>query len=139
MGTVAQTPSEASAFLARLGPQARVLANLERPQLALELAVAREALGRERAVGDRAEGALERLFVGPELELPHAGRVDQKRPGRKRDELAMGRRVAPAAVGADLGREKQLAPGEAVDERGLADTGRSEQRDRPAGDKMRLE
>src|SRR5207249_812051 len=117
--TLAHPPLATAHVFAGLGLEPRVLADLERPYLPLELAVAREALGRKRAVckrglhrtaglvlvravrepafarelGDLGEGAVEHLFVRPELELTHPGRVDQKRAGWKGNELPMGRRV----------------------------------------------
>src|SRR6185437_9714925 len=114
-------PAPAPALLRR---EARVLSDRERAQLALELAVALEPLARQPAVGERrsdrtarlalvaavreaaargqlgdvGERLVERLLAGPELELAHPRRVEQDRAARERDELAVGRRVAAAAV-----------------------------------------
>ena len=110
----------------RAAPQ-RILADLERAQLGLQLQVAREALrleprrapgvastaqpgslpwpqsvkrhsARERVTSSNA--AATHAVVGPELELAQARRVDQQRAARQLDELAVRGGVAPALVGA---------------------------------------
>src|SRR5215831_645672 len=131
-----------------LSPQPVVPAHLERTELALELPVARPALGRERAVQqrltDRAAGLAAVRAVGeptarrdrldvpecllevavPETKLADAGRVEHDAAVGKHDELTPGRRV-PAVVilGPHLLRREQLGPGERVDECRLADAG----------------
>src|SRR5918992_4087058 len=134
-------PLEDAALALLLGPQAAVLADLQHAQLALELAVAAPALAVERAGGERVpdraprlalvravgettlggelgdlrERGVERLAVGPELQLAHPGRVQEKpAAARQYDELAVRGRVATALVAlSHLARGQQLATGEA--------------------------
>ena len=66
----------------------------------------------------------------PELKLAQAGRVDEDRAAGKDEQLAVTRDVPAAAVAPQVARPHQLAPGERVDERRLADARRAEQRER---------
>src|ERR671923_995259 len=136
------------------GPRPPVLLQFERTELALQLLVAAVAIRIERAVRERAldgaaglalvaavaeatmleerfdvaERRAEPFFGIPELELPHARRVEHEPTTRERDQLARRRRVPPAPVTPQVaGRERLLAE-QLVDERRLADARRAEQR-----------
>src|SRR5262249_53706926 len=124
----------------RLALRALVESSLEVLELALELAKAFPPLRGQRAVGDRGpdraagravvgavreaalclelddvlERLLEALLGFPELELPHAGRVDDQPSLGQQHELTPGRRMAAATVVADLARVEELLAGERV-------------------------
>src|SRR4051812_6327737 len=134
-----------------------VLADVDLPQLALELAVALQALrrqlaapgrGLDRAAGlplvpavgeaaalgqllDLGEGRLDPLVPLPELDLPHSGGIDEQPAGGGAEELAVGGGVPAAVVPlADLACTLDLAPEQAVDQGRLADARGAEQPDR---------
>src|SRR5262245_51254707 len=100
-------------------------------------AVREPALRRE--LGDLGERGVEHGLVGPELELPHPGRVEQKRTARQRDELPVRGRMSAASLLTRLRSLEDLGSRKPVDQRGLADTGRAEQCDRAPASEIRLE
>src|SRR5258708_948853 len=117
-------PREPPPFLPHLAPSPCVLLQLEMLELAQELLPAVEAPDVERAVGERrtkgAAGLLTVRAVGeatlrcqllevgkrrvdslariPELQLTHARRIEHEPGTGEEDELAVRRRVPPAAV-----------------------------------------
>src|SRR6188508_2250909 len=129
--------------LERLRPA--VAPALQPGELALELAVALQALGGERSRADgsahrasrlglvgavvEAAGRCQRGYVlerlsdstvrlAPELELAQSRRVDHEAAARDDDQLPMGGRVPPAAVALpDLPRLQLLSAEHAVDQR----------------------
>src|SRR3954454_17351854 len=152
-------------LLSRVGAKPGVFPHLERPELPLELEVALEALLGKGSCFDRlpnraagfvqmaavreatlrsvarhvCEARIEDAFVGPELQLAHSGRVEEQRAPRERDKLAVrGRVPAATAFARRRGGEKLLAR-QAVDQRRLAHTGGSEQRDGLSAAEIRLE
>src|SRR3954469_19917916 len=145
--------------------QARILPDVEGSQLPLQLDVAVEALCLQRPVRDAGlygaarlvemravrepastrelddvrERRVEDAFVRPERELPHPWCVQQKRAARKRDELAVRRRVPATSALARVCGRKQLSARQTVDQRRLAHSGRAEERHRPALREIGLE
>ncbi len=81
-----------------------------------------------RQLGDVGERAVEIAF--PKLQLAETRRVDQERAVPQRMELAVARRVPAPTVVSKVPDRHQLAPGERVHERRLADARRADQDDR---------
>ena len=103
--------------------------------LALVAAVAEAARGRQ--IGDVVEGGLDALLGAEDLERADPRRVDEERPAGQLEQLAMGRRVASARIGAaDRGGRLAVLAEERVDERRLADAGRAEDGGRRAGSQV---
>src|SRR6187551_1540977 len=116
---VPQLTVSAPPLLSRFRAQARVLSDLERAQLPLQLQVAVEPLGVQRPVFDRGldgaarlvemravcepagtrelddvrERGFEDALVRPERQLTHSRCVEEKRSSGQQDELAVRRRV----------------------------------------------
>src|SRR6185436_8892278 len=162
---VAHLAVTAAPLLSRLRAEACVLLELERTQLSSKLHIAVEALCLERPVRDRSPYGAIRLMqmravgeattardlddlrkrrvehglVRPERELAHPGGIEEERPSRKWDELAVRRRVPAAPVLARLRGREQLLLREAVDQGRLADPRRAEERDGSAAAEVPIE
>ena len=107
-------------------------------RLAVVRAVREPASVRQRA--DVVERRIDGGLVRPRLQLAHPRRVDQQRAARQLHQLPRGGRMATLAVCvADRADTQRLAPEQAVDQRRLPDAGRSHQRDRLCGPKIRRE
>src|SRR6478736_767634 len=98
-------------------------------------AVAEFAVRRDR--GDVTECRIDARAGVPRRDLAHAGGVDHDHAGGRDEEFPL-RRGVPALVVrlAHLLRELDAFADEAVDEGGLADAGRAEQRNRAAGQQV---
>ena len=134
--------------------------------LQVQLAIALEAAGVEPSVSDgvcdgaarlslmsaiaKAAGFSERVDVGkraperlarvPQLQLPHARRVDEDAAARHENHLPVAAGMTSATVaGADLAGAKQLFADQGIRDRRLADPGRPEQYRRLASSKMLAE
>ena len=93
--------------------------------------------GTSAHVGDVIEGRVDALVGAEDLQRADARRVDEKRPARQLEQLAVRRRVATARVGpANLSVAWRRLAEQHVDERRLADTGRAQDRRRGPGQKM---
>ena len=83
---------------------------------------------------DVLEGLARAFRLGPQLQLAHAGRVDQQAAAlRQQDQLAMAGGMAAARIaGAHIAGLQHLLADQGVDQRGLADARGPEQRSGPA-------
>ena len=100
--------------------------------LALMAAIAEAALLRERF--DVGELAFGKVFLAGQLDLAHAGRIDQAATGRQHDQRAVRRRVAAAAVVLAHGvRRLARFAEQRIRQRRLADAGRADQHGGIAG------
>ena len=88
-------------------------------------AVGETALRRERE--DVGERLFEAVRGQPEVQLADAGVVDDDPAARQHDELPTRRRVATGSVLGERPRVEELLADERVDERGLADSGGTEE------------
>src|SRR6266511_5571715 len=104
------------------------------PRLRLVAAVVEAAFGLE--LGDVVEGLGQPVRALPELELAEPRRVDHEPAVRQRQQLAVSGRVPAAAVLSDLLRLELLAPEQPVDQARLADARGSEQDDGAARGQM---
>src|SRR6266540_2694662 len=104
------------------------------PRLRLVAAVVEAAFGLE--LGDVVEGLGQSVRALPELELAEPRRVDHEPAIRQRQQLAVSGRVPAAAVLSDLLRLELLAPEQPVDQARLADARASEQADGAARGQM---
>src|SRR5207247_3375832 len=133
-GPLPSRAGEPPPLLPLLGLRPGVELELERCKLSLQLAVARPALGIEASVDERLlDGAAGLRLVGAvgetaaggqlghvvegllhsyrrlrELQLPHAGRVEEEAAARHAAQLSPRRRVPAAAVLPDLGGRRAL-------------------------------
>src|SRR5688500_17720775 len=95
-------------------------------------AIAESAGARMR--DDVGERLVETLVAVPELQLPHAGRVDQQAAARAQEHLPMHARVAAARIAlAHLAGVEHVRPDEAIHDRGLPGARRPEERHRRSG------
>lgn len=138
---------------ALLGSQAGVGADLDGAHLALQLGIAGPSTSIQLAGGQRdghraaglasvaavgepasrqksldvAEGLLQSLRAGPELDLAQPRRVNDGTASREQEQLTVTGRMAALASAMDVPGELLLGPQQAVEQRGLAGAGRSQQ------------